>query len=199
VIAAVATGLQAPLRLLLTAWCVGLVFAVASMAFVSPAVTYGSAPALEDLHYIHEASDTSTTAPANPRSGAVRGYDDADECSRSRTRPLGAVLATKAETEVVQRAMSRTELDATVETGLVRGGREGTHYASGAVNTSANRARQRLALPQTPELRVDLEVPRGAFGPLTRVEPRFGMPGGGMERSATGRVQCRVVRVRGLC
>ena len=96
-------------------------------------------------------------------------------------------------TEVVQRAMSRAELEATLDTGLVRGGRDGTHYVSDAVNHDANRARQRLALPQTPEVRVDLEVPRGAFGPPSRVDPNFGMPGGGMERTGTGPIPCRVV------
>ena len=95
--------------------------------------------------------------------------------------------------------MSREELKATIETGLVRGGRPGTHYVSDAINANAKRARQRLSLPQTPELRVELEVPKGAFGQPTRVEPHFGMPGGGMERTAHGRVHCRVVGVRKYC
>jgi len=53
--------------------------------------------------------------------------------------------ASRAESEVVQRAMSRTELAATRETGLLRGGRDGLHYASDAVNSTATRAQTRLA------------------------------------------------------
>jgi hypothetical protein len=48
-------------------------------------------------------------------------------------------------TEVVQRWMSNAELDATRDTGLVRGGRDGTHYASDASNSDPLRARQRLS------------------------------------------------------
>jgi RHS repeat-associated protein len=96
--------------------------------------------------------------------------------------------------ELVQRAMSRAELKATEATGLVRGGREGTHYASDAVNSSAQRARQRLALPQTPEVRATLEVPAGRFSPPSKVAPKHGMPGGGTERAATGPVPAKVVR-----
>jgi hypothetical protein len=62
-----------------------------------------------------------------------------------------------------------------------------------AANSDALRARQRLALPQTPEVRATLEVPAGRFSPATRVDPRFNMPGGGLERTATGNVPARVV------
>lgn len=91
--------------------------------------------------------------------------------------------------------MSRAELEATQQTGLVRGGRDGTHYATDAANSDALRARERLALPQTPEVRVTLKVPEGAFSSPSRVQPGFGMPGGGMERTATGKVPAKVVRV----
>jgi len=103
--------------------------------------------------------------------------------------------AAKGATEIVQRAMSRAELQATQSTGLLRGGRQGTHYVSDAVNADPLRARQRLALPQTPEVRVTLEVPAGTFSPPTRVTPNYNMPGGGMERTATGAVPVRIIRV----
>jgi RHS repeat-associated protein len=103
--------------------------------------------------------------------------------------------AAKRENELVQRWMSRAELDATIDTRLVRGGRDGTHYVTDFANHNALRARQRLALPQTGEVRVQLEVPRGAFSPPKRVDPDYSMPGGGMERTATGSVPCRVVCV----
>ena len=97
--------------------------------------------------------------------------------------------------EVVQRAMSRAELAATEATGLLRGGRAGTHYASDAVNTTASRARSRLALPQTPEVRATLEVPSGRFSLPSRVPPDFEMPGGGTQRTATGEIPVRILKV----
>ena len=97
--------------------------------------------------------------------------------------------------EIIQRAMSRAELQATKETGLLRGGRDGTHYASNNVNSDALRARQRLGLPQTPEVRVTIEVPANRFSPPSKVDPAYNMPGGGMERTATGRIPARIIRV----
>jgi len=83
--------------------------------------------------------------------------------------------------------MSRKELQAIQESAVLsRGGRAGPHHVSDAVNSDALRARQRLSLPQTPEVRATLEVPGGVFSPPARVRPNFNMPGGGMERTAPG-------------
>jgi hypothetical protein len=98
-------------------------------------------------------------------------------------------------TEIVQRAMSRAEFIATQSSGLLRGGRAGTHYASDWVNATASRARERLALPQTPEVRATLEVPSGSFSQPSRVPPDFNMPGGGTQRTATGEIPVRVLKV----
>jgi hypothetical protein len=97
--------------------------------------------------------------------------------------------------ELVQRAMSRAELEATKETGLLRGGRDGTHYVSDSVNSDALRVRQRLALGQTPEVRATMEVPSGRFSAPSRVQPLYNMSGGGMERTATGNIPVRIVDV----
>ncbi|MBK7902053.1 MAG: hypothetical protein IPJ97_03195 [Proteobacteria bacterium] len=105
-----------------------------------------------------------------------------------------------ATTEIVQRAMSRAELDATKMTGLLRGGRAGTHYVSDTVNSSAGRAQQRLALPRPPEIRATLEVKRGTFSAPSTVAP-YRLPngtilhGGGTERTAVGEVPVRILRV----
>jgi RHS repeat-associated protein len=105
--------------------------------------------------------------------------------------------------EVVQRAMSWAELEATRATGLLRGGRPGTHYVSDAVNSTARRAEQRLALPNRPEVRVTLEVPAGRLSPPSKVAPLQRpdgrvLPGGGMERSAAGDVPVRILGVEDL-
>jgi RHS repeat-associated protein len=103
-------------------------------------------------------------------------------------------------TEIVQRAMSRAELNATRQTGLLRGGRAGTHYVSDAVNSNAGRAQQRLALPSPPEVRATIEVRRGTFSAPATVAP-YRLPngtilrGGGSERTAVGDVPVKILRV----
>lgn len=103
-----------------------------------------------------------------------------------------------ATTEPVQRAMSHKELANTQKTGLLRGGREGDHYVSNAVNNDALRARQRLALGNTPEVKADLRVAKGAPSPSTKVQPKGDLPGGGTERVATGNVPVIVKKVTPL-
>jgi len=93
--------------------------------------------------------------------------------------------------------MSRAELEATQATGLLRGGRDGAHFVTPAASSDAFRARQRLALERTPDVRVTLEVPAGRFTPPSRVQPANNMPGGGLERTATGDVPVTIIRVDG--
>src|SRR6266542_5857817 len=108
---------------------------------------------------------------------------------------LGDAARVTEETVTVQRWMSKAELKATRDTGLLRGGREGTHHVTDAANADPLRARQRLALDRTPEVKATLEVPANALSAPSRVNPKFNMPGGGMERTATGNVPARVVGV----
>ena len=111
--------------------------------------------------------------------------------------------APKTGVETVQRAMSRAELENIQSTGLLsRGGRPGTHFVTPAVNSNANRARQRLALPNQPEVRVTLEVPSRTFSSPTQVRPfRLDngetLPGGGLEMIAPGNIDIpvRIIRV----
>ena len=88
--------------------------------------------------------------------------------------------------------MSKAELKATQETGLVHGGHDGVHYVTDATNSSAKRARQRTALNSTPEVRVTMEVPKSAFGSASKVQPKYGMSGGGTERNATGNISATI-------
>lgn len=99
--------------------------------------------------------------------------------------------------------MLHAELESIQRTGMLsRGGRAGDHFVSPAVNASANRARQRLGLPNRPEVRVTLEVPAGAFSPASRVRPfdfpsGGTLPGGGLERVAPGNLDIPV-RILGV-
>ncbi len=110
-----------------------------------------------------------------------------------------AVVAEKVGTgtETVQRAMSKAELKATEDTGLLRGGREGTHHVSDAISSDAKRAQQRLALEKKPEVKVTLEVPAGTFSKPSKIDTKFGMPGGGVERTATGKIPVKIIKTTG--
>jgi len=92
--------------------------------------------------------------------------------------------------------MSKAELKATQKTGLLRGGRSGTHYVTDAANSTAKRARLRSALKQTPEVRVKMQVPSGKFTAPTKVRPAYNMPGGGLERTAIGKIPVKIFEVR---
>jgi hypothetical protein len=69
---------------------------------------------------------------------------------------------------------------------------------SDSVNSDALRARQRLSLKQTPEFKATMEVPAGQFSASSKVEPKFGMPGGGAERTATGTIPVTIKKVEEL-
>lgn len=139
-----------------------------------------------------------TVKPFTPVSNyfGQRGGDTADGLLLVSGASGIAKAATGKGTEVVYRWMSKAELQATQKTGLMRGGRDGTHYVTDAANSDALRARMRSALPQTPEVRVKMEVPAGTFSAPSKVQPAFNMPGGGMERTATGAVPVRILEVR---
>jgi len=147
---------------------------------------------------------------AMPRAASGRADDDSGSILTAMATFSGAkalvklgsdlfeAIIGKEGTETVQRVMSNAELKATQDTGLVRGGREGTHYATDAANSDPLRAKQRLALPQTPEVKATLEVPKGEFSPPSKVQPANNMPGGGMERTATGKIPAKVIKVEKL-
>ncbi len=83
--------------------------------------------------------------------------------------------------------MSMAELEATEKTGLLRGGRDGTHFVTDSAPDSASEAQQQLALGNTPTVKVQLEMDGSALSKPSTVEPLNGQPGGGTERTATGK------------
>ena len=91
--------------------------------------------------------------------------------------------------------MSKAELEVTQSTGLLRGGKEGTHFVTPAASSNPLRARQRLSLSYTPEVRVTMEVPSGRFSNPSRVNPRWNMPGGGFERIASGDIPVNILEI----
>lgn len=146
--------------------------------------------------YVTGATAISAVGAAQALPGALRSAAGAAASPITTTTRAITTAVRGRGFEVVERAMSPAELRATVETGLLRGGRAGTHYVSDAVNNDAIRARLRLALPRTPEVKVTLEVPRGRFSAPRTVRPAFGMMGGGTERVATGALRVTIKKVR---
>lgn len=187
------------LRLLGPAALVAVVAIVIGSVAVPGAEAVPPSSATGGPTYDYDSPSASTTHRFNARTdvpSAQRTPTTKPRSSTSRIRLSRATKAADEGTEIVHRAMSRAELEATRKTGLVRGGRSGPHYVTDSANSNALRARQRLALPQTPELIVGLRVPGGVFGPPTRVGPNFGMPGGGLERRGVGRIPCQIAEVR---
>ena len=74
----------------------------------------------------------------------------------------------EAPSTVAYRYMSRAEFDDMVKSGLLRGGRGGTHYATDARFGSASEANDALQLPVLPELGVKLKIAGTPFaqGPV---------------------------------
>jgi hypothetical protein len=183
------------IRKLISAWMLTLVGSLL-LPLLSVAAVAGTT-------YDTAGTTTTTAATIAQHATAVEAVSRGETSLRSmasgRARfRLGSIRNLDApRSEVVQRWMSKAELEATQKTGLMRGGREGTHYVTDAVNRSARRARLRTSLPQTPEVRVTMEVPAGKFSPPTKVKPDFGMPGGGLERTATGEIPVKILRVDG--
>jgi RHS repeat-associated protein len=133
--------------------------------------------------------------PFTPKSNYFAAQGGAIFDGLSVVTGAGAAGKLQGETEVVYRWMSQAELKATEKTGLLRGGRDGTHFVTDAANSDPVRARMRTALEKTPEVRVKMEVPAGKFSPSSKVSPAHDMPGGGSERTATGNVPVKILEV----
>ena len=63
-----------------------------------------------------------------------------------------------------------------------------------SANNTAKKAQKRLALPVKPEVKVTIEVPVNKFSPPTVAESKFGYPGGGLERTATGKIPVKILK-----
>ena len=98
------------------------------------------------------------------------------------------------------RYMSRAELQAVEETGMLRGGLPGRTYWTTDFYASAREAKSRLALNRSPEIRIEFRITNEP--PLARaaglVEPFMAESGGGREYMTTEQVTVEVIRVDNL-
>jgi YD repeat-containing protein len=102
------------------------------------------------------------------------------------------------EGEAVYRYGSQQEVTATEESGLVRGGRSGESFVTMDKYDSASEAQAKLALPGTPQVRMRLIVPKGAFSSSSSVTAKFYQPGGGTQRSTFNLTQAIINEVFNL-
>ena len=80
------------------------------------------------------------------------------------------------------RVMGEGELNAVKETGMLRGGREGTTYFTDSYFRNANVAQARLALPEKPDYIMEFEIANNpSISGGTKVLPNYGQIGGGRE------------------
>jgi hypothetical protein len=95
--------------------------------------------------------------------------------------------------------MTDGELNAVKETGMLRGGREGTTYLTDAKFISANTAKSRLALPTAPEYRMEFRItnsPKVQGG--NTVKSAYGEIGGGREYFTDDIVNIKIINYQKL-
>ncbi|MBO9562796.1 MAG: RHS repeat protein [Niastella sp.] len=98
------------------------------------------------------------------------------------------------------RYMTEGELQAIQKTGMLRGGNPGETYFTKDVYKSAAHAQERLALPNTPTIRVEFEIVNNPTMVRngTKVTPNYGMPGKGSEFMTTDQVKVKVINSQPL-
>jgi RHS repeat-associated protein len=96
------------------------------------------------------------------------------------------------------RSMSQAEANAVRETGMLRGGRAGETYWTDSKFRSADRAQDRLSLPERPEVQMEFRLQSSPAMSRngTRVAPDYGGRGGGREYMSTDPVEVEVINVQ---
>lgn len=91
--------------------------------------------------------------------------------------------------------MTKGELKAIQESGMLRGGNPGQTYFTKDLYKSGAHAQERLSLRTTPTLRVEFEILNNPVMKIngSKVSPDFGMPGKGAEFMTTDVVKVRLI------
>jgi RHS repeat-associated protein len=111
---------------------------------------------------------------------------------------LDAGLERSGAAKPLYRNMSAAEAQAVRETGLLRGGRPGETYWTDSRFRSAATAQDRLSLPGKPEVQMEFQLKNSPLleRPGTRVDAKYGGPGGGREYMSLDQVEVEVVNVQ---
>ncbi|WP_279578145.1 RHS repeat domain-containing protein [Leptospira noguchii] len=98
------------------------------------------------------------------------------------------------------RYVTKGEVQAIKDTGMLRGGREGETYFTKDLYKSGSKAQERLSLKDQPTHRVEFEV-KGSPGYEkygSKVKPDYGQPGKGSEFMTTDPVKVKLINVQPL-
>jgi RHS repeat-associated protein len=99
---------------------------------------------------------------------------------------------------VFERVMSNAELEATIKTGLLRGGRQGENFFTNSASLNAKRAQQRLGLDgPLRDVRVRFEIQNNVtvYGPQAAKAGNTGTQGGGIEFYTNGPTLIKIIRI----
>jgi hypothetical protein len=97
--------------------------------------------------------------------------------------------------------MSNAELQATLETGLLRGGRKGENFFTNSASLDAKRAQERLGLDgPLRDVKITFEIQNNVAinGPQPAAPGRTGTPAGGIEFFTTDTTVIKVLKVKQL-
>jgi hypothetical protein len=97
--------------------------------------------------------------------------------------------------------MSRAELEATLETGLLRGGRAGENFFTNSASLDAKRAHQRLGLDgPLRDVKIQFEILNDVkiHGPQSAAPGKTGTPAGGIEFYTKGVTKIKVLKTNQL-
>ena len=94
--------------------------------------------------------------------------------------------------------MSKTEAEAIMKSGKLRGGRPGETFFTDSKFKSADKAQKRLALLQKPEVQMEFTIKNSPKLERngSKVTPAFGQQGGGKEYMTTDIVEVDVINVQ---
>jgi len=142
------------------------------------------------------------SATVGDKKQSAANSSDKETDKKGESKEEIAKKGTPQKTEIVERAMTKAELEHLKDKGTLRFGKSDETFVTDNVNTDVKRARQRLALPKEPEVRVKIEVEAGKFSKPTKVEPfelpdsgGKVLPGGGTERVAEGVIRAKIIEV----
>jgi hypothetical protein len=136
--------------------------------------------------------------------GVKQIYNDAANSRTTQVTNQGTGEASfinveKLNSKPLYRVMTEAELKAVQETGMLRGGREGTTWFTDAKFKSADTAQNRLSLETKPEYSVEFKIvnnPQVKGG--TTVKPDYDQNGGGREYFTNDGVQIEIINVQKL-
>ncbi len=154
------------------------------------AVASGNPAAIQSAVFDFAASAVGLASPIPGTGLAIKAARAGDK--------IGDVAKVADSAKPLYRSMSRAEAEAVQRTGILRGGREGETFFTDSRFRSADRAQDRLSLPQRPEVQMEFRITNSPTISRngTRVDPSYDGRGGGREYMTTDPVEVEIFNVQ---